>query len=240
MITLETIKNNPIMARFFISKKSGGLNPCIVVKNQKDNKGVVDDTLDTLGNCVAFATGMFNFANGEKTCKYLGNTNAKNYVALAKKQGLTVTSEPVEGGIMVWSDSSYGHVEYVDSISANGNIAYNLASGYATYVFANKTRKRNVGGTNQWGFKTPTKYLGCINPPIKKIEFEPVKTISAGSVVGIKQGATYYNGKAIPKWVQGTNWIVKSVSGDRAVIDKSADGKYAICSPINTKYLEIK
>lgn len=34
-------------------------------------------------------------------------------------------------------------------------------------------------------------------------------------------------------------WIVREVSGDRAVIDKSEDGKNAICSPINTQYLSV-
>lgn len=62
-------------------------------------------------------------------------------------------------------------------------------------------------------------------------------SIKAGDEVKIASNATYYNGKAIPTWVKNKNWIVKSVSGDRAVIDQSADGKNAICSPINTSYL---
>jgi len=230
MITLETIKKNPLMSKFFISNKNGGLNPCLIVKNQKDNKGVVDDKLDTLANCTAFATGMFNFANGESTCRYLGNTNAKNFVALAKKQGLTVTQEPVEGGVMCWDDGKYGHVEYVDSMSATGNICYDLSSAYATYVFSSKTRKRNSGGPNQWGFKTPTKFLGCINPP--------TKTITVGSIVSIDDDAVYYSGLRIPSWVKKLNWIVKSINGDRVVIDKSVDGKYSIMSAINLKYLK--
>lgn len=62
-------------------------------------------------------------------------------------------------------------------------------------------------------------------------------SIKAGDEVKIASNATYYNGKAIPTWVKNKNWIVKSVSGDRAVIDQSADGKNAICSPINISYL---
>lgn len=64
-------------------------------------------------------------------------------------------------------------------------------------------------------------------------------SIKAGDKVKITSSATYYNGKVIPTWVKNKNWIVKSVNGDRAVIDKSADGKNAICSPINTKYLTV-
>ena len=38
---------------------------------------------------------------------------------------------------------------------------------------------------------------------------------------------------------ESKNWIVREVSGDRAIIDKSVDGKNAICSPINTKFLSV-
>lgn len=62
-------------------------------------------------------------------------------------------------------------------------------------------------------------------------------SIKAGDIVSIKSNATYYSGKTIPTWVKNKKWIVKSVSGDRAVIDKSQDGKNAICSPVNVKYL---
>lgn len=64
--------------------------------------------------------------------------------------------------------------------------------------------------------------------------------IKTNDVVSIAEGATYYDGvKKVPAWVRKKNWIVKQVSGDRAVIDKSQDGKNAICSPINTKYLTV-
>lgn len=64
--------------------------------------------------------------------------------------------------------------------------------------------------------------------------------IKKGNVVTIAEGATYYDGvKKVPAWVRKKKWIVKEVSGDRAVIDKSQDGKNAICSPINTKYLTV-
>lgn len=63
--------------------------------------------------------------------------------------------------------------------------------------------------------------------------------VKEGDVVKIASDATYYNGKVIPSWVKNKNWIVSEVSGDRAIIDKSEDGKNAICSPINTKYLTV-
>lgn len=64
-------------------------------------------------------------------------------------------------------------------------------------------------------------------------------SVKAGDTVKISSTATYYGGKAIPAWVNAKNWIVREVSGDRAIIDKSVDGKNAICSPINTKFLSV-
>lgn len=61
--------------------------------------------------------------------------------------------------------------------------------------------------------------------------------IKENDIVSITPGATYYNGKIIPPWVIAKKWIVKSISGDRAVIDKSVDGKNSINSPVNVKYL---
>ena len=63
--------------------------------------------------------------------------------------------------------------------------------------------------------------------------------IKAGDTVKLADNATYYNGKAIPAWVKGQNWIVKEVKGDRAVIDKNESGTNAICSPVNTKFLTV-
>lgn len=63
--------------------------------------------------------------------------------------------------------------------------------------------------------------------------------VKVNDVVSIKAGATYYNGGNVPAWVQKKQWIVESVSGDRAVINKSTDGNNAINSPINVKYLEV-
>lgn len=64
-------------------------------------------------------------------------------------------------------------------------------------------------------------------------------TVDKNDVVSIAANAVYYNGTSIPDWVKNKNWIVAEVTGDRAVIDKSADGKNSIDSPINVKYLTV-
>ena len=67
----------------------------------------------------------------------------------------------------------------------------------------------------------------------------PTSTIKVGDLVSIKAGAKYYTGKAVPTWVASLKWYVSSVSGDRAVINKSEDGTASINSPINVSYLTL-
>lgn len=73
----------------------------------------------------------------------------------------------------------------------------------------------------------------------EKLNEKPKAAIKKGDLVSIKKGAKYYTGKSIPKWVINTKWYVASVSGDRAIIDKSEDGKNSICSPVNVSYLTV-
>lgn len=76
--------------------------------------------------------------------------------------------------------------------------------------------------------------------PADPVESKPVaKSIKKGDVVSIDPKATYYNGTRIPSWVRNKQWIVKAVSGDRVVIDKSIDRKTAINSPVHSKYLTV-
>ena len=64
--------------------------------------------------------------------------------------------------------------------------------------------------------------------------------IKKGDIVSIAKNATYYSGKDVPDWVVAKNWIVaETPDGDRVVINKSVDGKHAINSPINAKFLAV-
>ena len=63
--------------------------------------------------------------------------------------------------------------------------------------------------------------------------------IKKGGLVSIKSGAKYYNGKSVPSWVQKQKWYVAEISGSRAVIDKSENGKNSINSPIDVKHLSL-
>lgn len=73
-----------------------------------------------------------------------------------------------------------------------------------------------------------------------KKEEKPSGSIEPGDVVSLTADAQYYTGKAVPAWVKAKLWIVKKVEGDRAVIDKAADGSNAINSPVHIKYLALE
>lgn len=61
-----------------------------------------------------------------------------------------------------------------------------------------------------------------------------------GDIVSIARNATYYNGGAVPGWVTDKNWVIaQDADGDRVVVNKSADGKDHINSPIHAKFLTI-
>lgn len=72
-----------------------------------------------------------------------------------------------------------------------------------------------------------TMYLTDVTPP----------TVKPGALVEIAEGATYYSGKPMPAWVIAKRWYVKSMDGDRVVIDKSEDGSASIMSAVNKKFL---
>jgi hypothetical protein len=67
----------------------------------------------------------------------------------------------------------------------------------------------------------------------------PTAAIKLGDTVRLTAAATYYDGKTIPDWVKSQNWIVSSIQGDRAVIDKNTAGTNSINSPVNTKFLTV-
>lgn len=65
------------------------------------------------------------------------------------------------------------------------------------------------------------------------------KKFKKGDLVSLAVNAVYFNGTDVPNWVVKQNWYVKSVSGDRVVIDKNESGKNAINSAVNAKYLTV-
>lgn len=70
------------------------------------------------------------------------------------------------------------------------------------------------------------------NQGLAETDFRP------GDTVSLTADAVYYSGKEMPDWVKSDRWIIKSVSGDRAVIDRNVGGTREICSPVHVRYLK--
>ena len=123
-----------------------------------------------------------------------------------------------DGDFGIWQTSSTGSVNGI-----SGNVDTDIA--YKDYPKI--IREANLNG-----------FTGAEDEPDIPVQLEPEPVFKKGDLVRIT-GTKYYSGKTIPAWVKAKNWYVRSVSGDRIVIDKSEDGKNAICSPVNASDLQL-
>lgn len=161
--------------------------------------------------------------------------NSKAYAALLD----LVTDICKRNGIkkLVWSTNKNERVNHLNGCNMTVHRDYANKSCPGTYLYnkhgeiAAEVNKRLGSASTGSTASTP--------PASNPTPSTPSGSVKQGDVVKIASGATYYSGKAIPSWVVAKNWIVREVKGDRAVIDKSADGKNAICSPINVKHLTV-
>lgn len=102
---------------YYNTKSAGGYSPCIVGNyphGAKRRTGWAG--MNVLPNCVGWVVSRFNQIGGYGECKWLGSTDAKNMLSLAKKQGLKTGKTPKTGAVMVWSDATYGHVAVVEEL----------------------------------------------------------------------------------------------------------------------------
>lgn len=129
-----------------------------------------------------------------------------------------------------WSD----HIGIVEKVEGN-----KITVIEGNYNGAVARRVLEVNGRYIRGYAVP-KYEKEVVAEVKPSTTAQTTAIKAGDVVSIAKGATYYNNTKGPgTWIINKNWIVKSVSGNRVVVDKSEDGKSSINSPIDAKYLTV-
>lgn len=77
-------------------------------------------------------------------------------------------------------------------------------------------------------------------PQPEIISVEPKKeevVFQVGDLVSLTNDAKYYDRSDIPAWVKKQNWYIKSISGDRVVIDENEGRTHSIKSPVNSEYL---
>lgn len=145
-----------------------------------------------------------------------------------------------------------GKTHYTSASAATGSAVKaskaKITAVYATGKHPYHCRAVNdsgafVGGVYGWVDAADVSAIEAAKPatpaPAPVTPAKPAAaTIKVGDVVKIT-GTKYYSGAKIPDWVRAKNWIVKEVSGARVVIDKSQDGKNAICSPVNAADLAV-
>lgn len=74
------------------------------------------------------------------------------------------------------------------------------------------------------------------------ISAEPKKeetVFQVGDLVSLTNDAKYYDGSDIPSWVKKQSWYIKSISGDRVVIDENEGRTHSIKSPVSSEYLAL-
>lgn len=171
--------------KFYTTKSKGGYSTCI--------KGKPTDACDVLANCVGYACGRFNEIIGSMKYPSL-NCNAENFIERAKSLGLTISTKPTLGGIMVWKkgaslsgNDGAGHVAVVERIDSSNQI-YTSESGYNSKAFWNTLRTNSNG---RWGAGSGYTYRGCIvNPAIGAVTGS-----SSSSKVSVSTIQSQYNSK---------------------------------------------
>lgn len=183
-IRTECPRNN----KYYIRKVTGGLNGAVAGNPTQKYANVLD-------NCVGYANGRFNESINDpdlegiaKAFKYQLVCDAEDFIESAKRQGLKISSTPIEGGVMVWqkgrtlspSDGA-GHVAFVERVYDDGSIMTS-ESGWASWAFKT-VRRDNKNG--RWGQNSNYTFRGCIiNPSIKDPKVVPVPPLTVDGIGG--------------------------------------------------------
>ena len=177
---MQTRTTQPKNNKYYIRQVSGGWNGA--VRGTPTISGA-----DVLCNCVGYANGRFNEIIGKNKCVYQLVCNAENFIESAKRQGLKISSKPVQGGIMVWQKGATlsggdgaGHVAVVEEVYSDGSILTS-ESGWASWAF--KTVRRN-NSNGRWGQASAYKFRGCIVNPAVDGKVVPTPKLTVDGVGG--------------------------------------------------------
>lgn len=172
----------PKSNKYYLQKNCGGYSPCIEGNNQYKLRPYPGSVLP---NCVGLATGAFNSVIGGG-CKYLGNTDAERFYALAKSQGLEVGYKPRPGAVAVWRKGSAtshadgaGHVAFVLWTNWSDKIkVWQSGWSYKKSVTIVSTYSKGHGN---WGMSSDYDFVGFIyNPKIAPYK-TPATTVQKGT-----------------------------------------------------------
>ena len=197
---------------------------------------------DTFGfDCVCLIKGVLWGWKGDKNAVYGGASYACNGVPDIGADTMITVCKNIS--------TDFSKIEIGEAVWMEGHIGVYVGDGLAvecTPRWDNKVQitacNRSVSGYNRrnWtkhGRLPYVTYVQQTQPTEPSTPATP-SSFKKGDLVKIT-GTKYYSGKTIPKWVKEKNWYVLQADGARVVIDKSEDGKNAICSPVNAADLQL-
>ena len=207
----------PSNNKYYIRQVNGGWNGAVQGKPTKSGANV-------LSNCVGYANGRFAEIQNKNKVQYQLVCNAENFIEKAKAYGLTISSTPKLGGIMVWRKGSTlngsdgaGHVAIVERIDSANQI-YTSESAYGGSAFYNATRTNSNG---RWGMSSAYSFRGCIvNPSVKettKYKGTFPKLPSRGYFKKWDKGTQVRNLQKFLNWSVNSNLVIDGVIGDKTI-----------------------
>lgn len=140
--------------RYYITRSCGGYSRAI--KGKPTESG-----LNTLRNCVGWASGRFHEIAGCTSFNLFDPVNAENIFQNAQQHGLKTGSTPKLGAMIVWQKGATlsgtdgaGHVAIVEKIDADGTITTSESGWNASKAFWLGTYKApyNLAGYKLIGF----------------------------------------------------------------------------------------
>ena len=192
-------------------------------------------------DCLGLVEGIFWGWTGNVNDSKGGAVYGKNDVPDTNAAGIIKMCEGVSS---IFADIKVGELLWMP-----GHVGVYIGNGQAieaTPQWDDDVQYSNVANLgNDSGHSRAWQKHGKL-PWIEYVEVNESKeptvatAVTVGSAVTIAAGATYYNStNKVPDWVLKKQWVVKSVSGSRVVVDKSTDGGSSICSAIDAKYLSV-
>ena len=150
-----------IYSNYYITTGYGGWSPCIQGNNAY---GLRPFNGSVLPNCVGYTVGRFNEMLNEGACTWLGNTDARNQLALAQSQGLLTGDDPVVGGVICWWSAENGHCAVIEQVIDNNDVITSESGwSYTTAPIVRTQHRYRSGGA--WQFGSGYVYQGIIYPP---------------------------------------------------------------------------
>lgn len=150
-----------IYSNYYRTIATGGWSPCIEGNNAY---GLRPFTGSVLPNCVGYTVGRFNEMLNLGACTWLGNTDAKNQLALAISQGLPAGQDPVVGGVICWDSADNGHCAVIEQVIDNNTVITSESGwNYTTAPVVTTQTRYRINGV--WVYQAGYTYQGVIYPP---------------------------------------------------------------------------